>query len=83
MIKMIQTSLICPGCGNIFPIMRKRSELREQYHIKTLYCPFCKEITDHIEVRDLDIVLEVIARKEENYKSEEEVKVYSLVRKKG
>ena len=83
MIKMFQTSLICPECGNVFPIMRKRSELREQFHIKTIYCPFCKELTDHIEVINLDFLLEEISRKDEKDKSEEEVKVYSLVRKRG
>ena len=83
MIKMYQTSLICPECGSVFPIMRKQSELRKQFHIKTLYCPFCEKLTDHIEIINLDFWLEEISRKKETDKSEEEAKVYSLVRKRG
>ena len=38
------SNLKCTKCGNKISIPRKRSNLREDGHIKHMYCPFCKEI---------------------------------------
>ena len=46
--------MICQGCGNEFPIPRKKSSKRNKGHIKDLYCPFCSEIKKMVEVRDKD-----------------------------
>lgn len=51
-IKTIKSDLICPECGNIFPIMRRTSIQRKSYHIKDLYCYKCDRLTKHIEVKD-------------------------------
>lgn len=47
------SSCVCIKCGNKFPIPRpKRS--RKKGHIKSIYCPFCQELTYHYEVRAQD-----------------------------
>lgn len=45
----------CTQCGNIgIPISRKQSRQREQGHLKKLYCIYCKEETNHVEIRGCD-----------------------------
>lgn len=39
----------CTRCGGNFPIRRKLGRLRKRNHIKTMYCPWCKQVTQHKE----------------------------------
>lgn len=42
----------CTQCGNKgIPIARKVGSQREAGHLKKLYCPYCKEETNHAEIR--------------------------------
>ena len=42
----------CTQCGNNgIPIARKVGSQREAGHLKKLYCPYCKEETNHAEIR--------------------------------
>ena len=45
----------CLKCGreNI-PIFRNVGFKRERFHRKRLYCPFCKEEVNHLEIRSFD-----------------------------
>lgn len=36
---------VCPECNNVVSLPRKKGRLRQQGHIKDLYCPFCKKVT--------------------------------------
>ena len=78
MTKTIQTDLICPECGNTFPIQRKASKQKKIYHRKYLYCPICMEVTNHIETKDINLLIEKIMSKEENTRTEDEQKVLKL-----
>lgn len=40
--------LLCLECGNRVPITRNHNK-REENHIKTMYCPYCKKNTNFIE----------------------------------
>lgn len=51
-----RSNCICPDCGNIFPIPRKKYRQRERGHIKTLWCPFCKREQDMQEIRSMDFI---------------------------
>lgn len=51
--KTIPIDLVCLSCGNVNVIQRKIGNLKKQGHIKTMYCPFCKTINQHYEVRDV------------------------------
>ena len=54
-IRNISISLCkCEECGNDFPVPRKNNKFREKGHIKTIYCPFCKKKTQHVEQRYCD-----------------------------
>ena len=54
---MDQSTLICPVCGNTFPIMRNHGQHRERGHIKDVWCPFCKVDRKFQEVRRTDCVV--------------------------
>lgn len=41
--------LICPNCGLVFPIPRKKSSKRGKNHIKDLYCPHCRKVQKFVE----------------------------------
>lgn len=43
------SELMCLSCGSYFPIPRPLHQLREENHIKTIWCPHCKEETQHVE----------------------------------
>jgi len=81
--KTVATSLICPDCGNIFPIMRKVNKQKSLFHRKYLYCPMCKKVTNHIEAKDLEKLLFILDNTTEEEKTEDEKKVYQLLRKRG
>lgn len=63
------SSLVCLECGNIFTIPRKSRKHRCDGHIKDLWCPFCKNISKHYEIRNIDIFLY-------NVEYEDEIKQY-------
>ncbi len=48
-----QTSnFYCTKCGKLgIPIMRLGNKYREGGHLKKLYCLYCKEETNHCEIR--------------------------------
>lgn len=48
------SNLVCPTCGNTFPIPRHPGRSRERNHIKTVWCPFCGRMTQMMEVRERD-----------------------------
>lgn len=39
----------CTRCGGMMPVRRKRGHLRKKNHIKTMWCPWCKRVTQHRE----------------------------------
>lgn len=43
------SDFVCNECKNKISLPRLRQ--REKFHIKTFYCPYCKKITDHTEIR--------------------------------
>lgn len=45
----------CTKCGNKgVPIPRRDSRIREKGHLKRLYCIYCKEVVNHVEIRACD-----------------------------
>ena len=78
--KTVRSDLLCSECGNVFPISRTIKGQRPRYHIKTIYCPICKRSTDHIEVKDLDLLLAQISMTPEKERTENQQKVYTLAR---
>ena len=83
MSKTIRTDLICPECGSIFPIMRRECNQKKAFHRKYLYCPTCKKTTNQLEMKEYDKLLEMIDRKEDASMTEDEKKVYKLLRKRS
>lgn len=51
---MDMSTLICPECGNTFPIMRNHGQHRERGHVKDVWCPFCKAERKFREIRKGD-----------------------------
>ena len=51
------SDFICHECKNKVSLPRTRQ--REKGHIKTFYCPFCKTITDHTEIRSSESEMEL------------------------
>ena len=41
--------MVCDRCHRTVPIQRKRGRSRKRGHIKTLWCPWCRRKTQHIE----------------------------------
>lgn len=51
---MTESQFYCTKCGRKgIPIPRKKGQQRERGHLKKLYCLFCKEETNHAEVREI------------------------------
>lgn len=40
----------CPKCKNKIPIPREHASARQMGHAKSLYCPFCREVTNMYEI---------------------------------
>lgn len=51
---VIISHLKCSKCGHLIPIPRKRGKLRENMHIKHMYCPFCKSEQAFVEDKMLN-----------------------------
>ena len=45
---------VCPECGNVIPLPRKKSSKRNKGHIKDLFCVFCNNVVKTTEVREKD-----------------------------
>ena len=41
--------MVCKRCGGTFPIRRRRGRRRKRNHVKTMWCPWCKQVTQHVE----------------------------------
>ena len=50
--KLQQVFLECQKCGRTQMIWRKKSRLKEPWHVKHLWCIDCKDRTAHVEVRE-------------------------------
>ena len=49
---MDRSDFYCTICGNKgIPVVRNSARNRESGHLKVLYCMFCKQDTNHAEVR--------------------------------
>ena len=59
------SDFICPKCNHKQSLPRKKGKQREKGHIKNIYCPFCKEKTQHVEIRAFDSELEIIGENHE------------------
>ena len=77
----VQTSLICPECGNIFQIWRKTNKQKELFHKKKLFCIVCHKEVNHIELKNIDLFLASLEFK--NELTEEEKKIKTLIKKRG
>lgn len=56
----------CTNCGKEgIPVQRKRGQERESGHLKKLYCMFCGEEHNHVEVREIDSDCRIEEFKEE------------------
>ena len=38
------SQFLCPDCGHIIPLPRKKQSAREKGHIKDIYCPWCDKV---------------------------------------
>ena len=48
-----QSRFFCTKCGREgIPIQRKKGQERESGHLKKLYCLFCGEEVNHVEIRE-------------------------------
>ena len=48
------SEMYCTKCGKKgFDIARKPSRLREPGHLKKLYCVYCNEERNHVEIREI------------------------------
>lgn len=49
----ISSKFFCINCGKeSIPLARKENQLHSKFHRKVLYCPWCKNTVNHIEVRN-------------------------------
>lgn len=59
------SNFYCSKCGNKgIPVPRGAYRMREKYHLKKLYCPYCKEETNHLEIREDDYDLLTLPKNE-------------------
>lgn len=50
--KTVERNFYCINCGNKgLPIQRRVGKLKEKFHRKKLYCPYCQITINHVEVR--------------------------------
>ena len=81
--KVTKSDLMCLRCGNIIPTWNYMGTQRKMFQTKYLYCPMCKKVTNHIEAKDLEKLLFILDNITEEEKTEDEKKVYQLLRKRG
>lgn len=46
---LVVSWLKCERCGGAMPVQRQRRRLRKRNHVKTMWCPWCKRVTQHRE----------------------------------
>ena len=74
------STLICPDCGMEIPIPRNHGRLRDENHIKDLYCPKCNavkkcnEVTYKTAYKNLDGQIVYDFKKKEPEEADEEDK---------
>ena len=52
MLKVLMSNFYCTCCGKRgIPIMRRDGQGREPGHLKNLYCPYCKQERNCVEIR--------------------------------
>ena len=50
--KTIESHLYCMACGREgIPIQRKMSSQKEKFHRKKMYCPWCKQTLNFVQIR--------------------------------
>lgn len=50
---MEQRDFYCIKCGRKgIPLIRQPNKLKEKFHRKKLYCPWCRVYINHVEVRN-------------------------------
>ena len=49
---LYQRHLRCPNCNNIITLWSKKNRIRPKGHIKTMYCYYCNELVDCVEIRE-------------------------------
>ena len=50
----IISDFYCTKCGNKgIALPRKTKKIREPGHLKKLYCPYCREVVNHVECRGI------------------------------
>lgn len=55
MAKYESHSFYCLNCGKKgIPLLRDRSHFHSKNHRKVLYCPFCNETVNHLEVTNME-----------------------------
>ena len=52
-----ESTFICTECGNKMYLYRDVNKRRSKGHIKTMYCPFCKNERMFKEIRDIDHII--------------------------
>lgn len=60
-----QSNFYCVRCANKVPLPRRRGQLREKGHLKSIYCIRCQEEINHLEVREFDLEFDLDKFKEE------------------
>lgn len=53
--RLASTDLICLECGYVNTIIRSGDRLKDDEHIKDIYCPICKEDRKFLELKDASI----------------------------
>lgn len=55
MAKYLGSRFFCTQCGNEgIPVQRKQGQERSSGHLKKLYCIYCKEEVNHVEIKEND-----------------------------
>lgn len=50
---MVSHDFYCMNCGKkAIPLARPHSLQRGKFHRKKLYCPWCKNVVNHIEIKN-------------------------------
>ena len=74
----------CMKCGKKgIPLMRKKGHQYGKFHRKKLYCPFCKEEVNHIEVKTCEDKLKFLDDFENGVFKDEVEESLSFIRNSG